>query len=257
LIPSRPVPIPRKTFFFFLSERRKKKKAGDSRQATANSGHRDRLREKFLRSEFDGFHSHEIVELLLSFSVLRRDVKGVAKLLLSTFGSIRGIFEAEVEDLMRVEGVGKTTATMFRIIRAVNSIYLQEKCETAPLLNSSTKAIELWKNRLSNLRVEVLEVAYLDANLRLLKNGLRRLETGTAVATVMYPSKIARGAVSSGAAAVMIAHNHPVGPPEPSDLDERNTAKIKVALRYLDINLVDHIIIAPAGAFSFRENGLL
>jgi DNA repair protein RadC len=222
-----------------------------------NYGHRSRLRSKFIRSGFTNFHKHEIVELLLTLSIPRKDVKTIAKTLLKTFGSIGGIFDANIADLVQIKGIGESTAVALKIIRSINNLYLQEQLENAPICNSVEKASTLWKNRLSNLAVEVLEVAYLDSSLRLMKDGIERLETGTIVATAVYPRKIAEAALRRGARAIMLAHNHPSGPAEPSDCDERNTRTIKIALQYLDIKLVDHIIVASNGIFSFKENGLL
>ncbi|MDR1595455.1 MAG: DNA repair protein RadC [Puniceicoccales bacterium] len=224
---------------------------------SVNHGHRSRLREKFLRSEFAGLCDYEIVELLLTLSIPRKDVKALAKKLLGTFGSLRNIFDAEVSDLTKVRGIGKSTAVALKVIRAVNVVYLREKLESGQVLDSSTKAIELWKNKLSNLKFEVVEVALLDSGLRLIKNGIERLETGTAAATTFYPRKIAEAAIRSNATAVIIAHNHPAGSAEPSDYDERSTRTIKTALQYLDVRLIDHVIISQNDAFSFKEHGLL
>jgi DNA repair protein RadC len=227
------------------------------KQGGANDGHRSRLREKFLSSEFAGFAEHEIVELVLTLSIPRKDVKPMAKALLKTFGSIRGIFDASVDDLTGTSGIGRSTAVALKVIRAVNNLYLQEKFRDAPTFNSVDKAIELWENRLSHLKVEVVEIAYLDARLRLMKDGIERLESGTVSAAAIYPRKIAESAIRRNSSAVMLAHNHPTGPAEPSDSDERNTRNIRIALQYLDIRLIDHIIIAADGAFSFKDHGLL
>jgi DNA repair protein RadC len=224
---------------------------------SANENHRQRLREKFLRSEFSGFVDHEIVELLLTLSIPRKDVKGLAKVLLKTFGSIRGIFDADVSELMRIRGIGESTATSLKIIRVANTLYVQKSCEESQPFNSADKAVELWRSRLSNLKFEVFEVAYLDSGLRLIKDGIKRLETGTAVMAAVFPRKVAELAIRNNSTAVIVAHNHPGGPAEPSDHDERTTRTLKIALQYLDIRLLDHIIISSNGAFSFREHGLL
>jgi DNA repair protein RadC len=210
-----------------------------------------------MRSEFACFNEHEIIELLLTLSIPRKDVKTIAKTLLKTFGSIKGIFDASIDDLVQIKGIGESTAVALKVIRASNSLYLQEQLEWQPIFNSTDKVFTLWQNRLSNLTIEVLEVAYLDSALRLMKNGIERLETGTIAATVVYPRKVPEAALRRGARAVILAHNHPTGSAEPSDSDERSTRTLKIALQYLDITLVDHIIIASNGTFSFKENGLL
>jgi DNA repair protein RadC len=140
-----------------------------------NYGHRSRLRNKFVRSGFVNFNKYEIVELLLTVSIPRKDVKTIAKTLLKTFGSIKGIFDASIADLLQIKGVGESTAIALKIIRSINNLYLQEQLEDTPICNSVEKASTLWKNRLSDLTVEVLEVAYLDSSLRLMKDEIERL----------------------------------------------------------------------------------
>jgi DNA repair protein RadC len=220
-------------------------------------GHRSRLREKFLRSEFACFCPHEIVELLLTLSIPRKDVKLLAKTLLKTFGSIRKILDANTEELMQITGVGQATIVSFKMIRAINSLYLYEKIEQGTSFDSVEKACELWKNRLSNLQIEVVEVAYLDSSLRLVKNGIERLETGTITMTTIRPRRIAEFALRNNSTAIIIAHNHPAGSAEPSYCDERNTKMLQIALKYLEIRLIDHIIVSKNETFSFKQNGVL
>ncbi|MDR3144441.1 MAG: DNA repair protein RadC [Puniceicoccales bacterium] len=222
-----------------------------------NVGHRERLRERFMRAEFSCFSQHEIVELMLTFSIPRRDVKRTAKILLKTFGSIAGIFDAEIGELEQIKGIGRATAISIKMIRAVNSLYLQEKFSSGTDIDSAEKAIALWRQRMSGLKVEVVEVAHMSSELRLMEDGIERLEEGTVASAVIYPRKIVESAMRRNSAAIMLCHNHTSGSADPSDCDERNTRALKTTLQHLDIALVDHIIISPIGAFSFRENGLL
>jgi DNA repair protein RadC len=162
-----------------------------------------------------------------------------------------------VDDLTKINGVGRSTATAFAIIRSVNSLYLGEKMEGGEVFDSLEKVAEMWRSRLTSLKFEVVEIALLDSSLRLMKDGIRRLETGTACATAFYPRKIVESVIRSNATAVIIAHNHPGGSAVPSVNDERSTKIIQNALQSIDARLVDHLIIAQDSTFSFRENGLL
>jgi DNA repair protein RadC len=222
-----------------------------------NKGHRKRLRERFLRTEFAGFSQHEVIELALTLSIPRRDVKSLAKELLQAFGSVRGVFDAGFDELAKVCGVGAATAAMFKIVRALNGLYIQECCEGNGKINSPKCAFDLWQSRLSDLKVEAVEIAYLDSNLCLMRDGIERLETGTASAAAMDPRKIAAAALHRNAPAVMVAHNHPFGAPKPSASDEYSTAVLERALNFFGIWLVDHIIVTKSGSFSFKKNGLL
>jgi DNA repair protein RadC len=220
-------------------------------------GHRSRLRRKFLQHGFGVLCPHEVLELILTLSIPRQDVKGKAKELLDTFGSIGALFDAPVERLMEISGIGESTATAFQLIRTANGLYLQGKLEMGVPLDTLDGVKELWRSRLGSLAFEVVEVAYLDAGLRLMMDGIERLETGTVAATTIYPRKVAEAAIRHGCVAVIVAHNHPAGPITPSNADERMTNNLKTALKTLDIVLVDHIIVSSAATFSFKENGLL
>jgi DNA repair protein RadC len=122
-----------------------------------------------MHSEFTYFDDYEIVELLLALINPRQDVKPLATMLLKTFGSIKGIFDASADELLRLKELGKSTAVALKVIRAINSLYLQKRFEGESTFDSFDKAFELWKNRLLNLEIDVLEIAYLNSNLQLMK----------------------------------------------------------------------------------------
>ena len=222
-----------------------------------NEGHRKRLRQRFAKAGFENFSEHEIIELLLTLSITRKDVKKLAKTLLKEFGSLKNVFDATPRDLRKISGIGEGTSLLFKLIIAANDIYLCSKLEKLPSISSSAEATNFWKNRLSNLNFEVLEVAYLDSSLCLLRNGIERVETGVLTATTISIRKIAESAMHRNASGVILAHNHPCGSAKPSDSDERNTKKIKFVLQELNVVLVDHVIVSKNDVFSFKENGLL
>jgi len=95
-------------------------------------GHRKRLRERFVRSSLEGFHDYEVVELLLTFAIPRRDVKPLAKALISRFKGLSGIFEASAEELREVSGCGARSVDLFNLIKAAASVYVNEKASARP-----------------------------------------------------------------------------------------------------------------------------
>lgn len=220
-------------------------------------GHRDRLRLRFLKIGLDGFADYEMVELMLSFFIPRKDVKFLAKHMINHFGSIKNIFDANIDELQSIDGIGEYTAVGIKFMHAIYSVYAQEIAEEMPVFNDVNEMSKLWKTRIGGLKYEVFEIAYLGSDLRILKDGIERMESGTAVRTTVYPRKIAEAALKRNASAVIIAHNHPSGNSKPSDCDERMTRTIKIALQYLDVRLVDHIIISATDCFSFAQAGLL
>ena len=97
-------------------------------------GHRQRLRERFIRSGFEGFNDYEAVELLLTLAIPRLDVKQPAKALIAHFGNLRGILDAPIEELQKVKGIGSVAPVALRIIRAAAALYLQQSAEGAESL---------------------------------------------------------------------------------------------------------------------------
>jgi DNA repair protein RadC len=220
-------------------------------------GHRQRLRDRFLRAGFAGFAEHEVVELLLTLCIPRRDVKSCAKALLVRFGSLRAILDAPTSELQHVTGIGAVAPVALRIIREAANLYLQQRAEGAIVLASSDALKAFWRSRLGGLRNEVFEVAYLDSASRLMRDGVEVLEQGTVDRAAVYPRRVMEAALQRGAAALVVAHNHPNGNVSPSEQDKVLTKALVLAATALQVKLVDHLIVSADEVFSFREAGLL
>lgn len=218
-----------------------------------NEGHRARLRERFARAGFGGFSDHEVVELLLTLCIPRRDVKAPAKALLQRFGSLRAILDAPAEQLAETPGIGEVAPVALRVIREAANLYLQQSAEGGELLNSVERIESFWRARLGGLRHEVFEAAYLDSGWRLLPNGIERLQEGTINQTAVYPRQVMAAALRRSAFAIVVAHNHPNGICQPSDHDFRLTDALADAAKPLGIKLLDHLIIAGGRVYSFRR----
>ena len=210
-----------------------------------------------MRSGFEGFAEHEIVELLLTLAIPRSDVKGPAKVLLQRFGSVRAVLDAQPEALRQIAGIGSVAPVALAIIRAAAVLYLQQANERASVLADQARIRDFWRMRIGSLPNEVFEVAYLDSGLRLLRNGVETLQQGTVDRAAVYPRQVVEAALRRGAAAILLAHNHPNGRVEPSEADKRTTRAIILAAETIRLRVVDHLIVSPDEAFSFREAGLL
>jgi DNA repair protein RadC len=220
-------------------------------------GHRQRLRERFLRAGIDGMADYEVVELLLTLAVPRMDVKQPAKALIARFGNLRGILDAPLEDLRSVRGIGEVTPIALQIVKAAASLYLKQSAEDIGTAAISDTLVDFWRVRIGALRNEVFEVAYLDSAQRLLREGTERLQEGTIDRSVVYPRRIVEGALRRGAAALILAHNHPTGDVNPSDSDRLLTRAVVLAAETIQLRIVDHLIVSADGSFSFRKAGLM
>jgi DNA repair protein RadC len=146
-------------------------------------------------------------------------VKASAKALLDRFGSLRGILDAPISDLQQTPGIGEVALVALRVIREAASLYLQQRAEETTVLASPESLKSSWRSRLGGLRNEVFEVAYLDSASRLMRNGVETLEEGTIDRAAVYPRRVAEAALRRGAAALVVAHNHPNGNVTPSEHD--------------------------------------
>jgi len=220
-------------------------------------GHRRRLRERFVKSGLDSFAEYEAVELLLTLAIPRSDVKKPAKELLRRFGTFRGILDAPIAEQQSVRGVGEVAAIALQTVRAAAALYLQQGSENTEVLSDPERLSDFWRMKIGALKHEVFAVAYLDSAYRLLRNGIEILQEGTVDRATVYPRRVVEGALNRGAAALVLAHNHPNGAVEPSDHDKVLTRAIVLAAETISIRVADHLIVSPQETFSFRKAGLL
>jgi DNA repair protein RadC len=220
-------------------------------------GHRQRLRERFLKSGLAGFADYEVVELLLTLAVPRSDVKQPAKALIARFGNLRGILDAPIEELRSISGIGSVTPVALQIIKAAATLYLQQSGEGRDSLADPARLSDFWRMRIGALQNEVFEVAYLDSAYRLLRDGVETLEEGTIDRAAVYPRRVIEAALKRGAAGLVLAHNHPNGNIAPSEQDKVLTRAVVLAAETVNLRVIDHLIVSAQETFSFRRAGLL
>jgi len=220
-------------------------------------GHRQRLRDRFQKSGFDGFGDYEVVELLLTLAIPRSDVKQPAKALIARFGNLHGILDAPIEELQTVKGIGVVTPIALKIIKAAATLYLQQNSEGQDSLADPMRLADFWRMRIGALQNEVFQVAYLDSGYRLLRDGVETLEEGTIDRAAVYPRRVIESVLKCGAAALVLAHNHPNGHTTPSEQDKVLTRAIVLAAETVGVKIVDHLIVSVSETFSFRKAGLL
>ena len=133
----------------------------DMSESKPNSyyGHRNRLRDRFVKLGLDGFSDYEVVELLLTLAIPRSDVKQPAKALITRFGNLRGILDAPLEELRAISGIGTVTPVALQIIKAACTLYLQQCGEGRDTLADPNRLAEVWRMRIGALPNEVFEVA--------------------------------------------------------------------------------------------------
>lgn len=219
------------------------------------SGHRKRLREKFLKSGLDGFHDYEIVELLLTLGSPRRDCKQPAKEVLQKFKSLKGVLAASSEELQQVKGVGPHNAFGVKLVREIASQFLKEKAVGKPVFSSAQEIFDYLYHAMSGLKKEVFKVIYLDSQNQIIE--IEELFHGTVDASFVSPREVVEGALKYHATALIFVHNHPSGNPSPSNNDRVVTREMVYAGNIMQIKVLDHIIIGEGRYFSFAGEGLI
>ena len=228
-------------------------KAPKDKEPAQHGGHRQRLREKFLKAGLSGLHDYEVVELLLTYAIPRMDVKPLAKNLVKKFKGLRGVLDASMEDLTSTPGMGEHSAGLIKLAKELGRAYLEEQVLGGDVMSSPKEVVDFLTIKLAGERVEKFLALFLSS-----KNEVLAIETineGTINQTAVYPRKIIEHALRHNARSVIFVHNHPSGDSTPSKSDIRLTKELEDAARTVDILVHDHIIIGRNGHHSLRDSG--
>jgi DNA repair protein RadC len=220
-----------------------------------HSGHRQRVRNRYIESGMDSFEDHQVLEMLLFYSIPMKDTNEVAHRMINEFGSLSGVFEANPEEIQKRCNVTQNTAILVSMIPSLARRYFKIKWGDKPVLNSSSKAGEFAVSLFAGRKYEAFFVICLDSQNRI--NHASLVHEGTINEAPVYPRIIAETALRHQANSVILAHNHPGGTLQPSIADMEVTKKIKIALEAMAIPVVDHIIVAGESYVSFAERGLI
>lgn len=220
-----------------------------------HDGHRARLREQFVRGGLDALPDVNVLELLLFYTIPRRDVNPLAHELLSRFGSLAGVFEAPIEELCQVPGISESTARHLHLIPQAARRYLQDSMSRVHQLNTVDRVGEYMIPQFFGEREEVVYLLCLDAKCAPI--GLRLIARGSVNSASVPARKVVQEALSANATSVVLAHNHPSGIALPSAEDRTVTETIFRALDAVNILLADHLIIAGGDYVSLASDGLI
>ncbi len=219
-----------------------------------HDGHRARKKEQFLRTGLEGFADHEVLELALFFAIPRRDTNETAHLLLNRFGSLAGVLNAETEALEQVPGVGTNAAILLKLLSAVKN---RADRAGAPerIISSAEEAGQYFLRLMDGEKREMLYLLCLDGKGKVLS--CRCLSSGSVNMTAVSVRQVVEQALTVGASAALLAHNHPSGVALPSRADQHMTQQIEEALRPLGIRLLDHLVVADGDFVSMAASGII
>ncbi|UCC38376.1 MAG: DNA repair protein RadC [Candidatus Aminicenantes bacterium] len=218
-------------------------------------GHRQRLREKFLKGGLKGFLDYEVIELLLTLGTPRKDCKKMARKALKKFQSLRGVLEAPIDELQEIKGIGPRNIIGLRLIQEVSRRFLKERMMKGPYCHSSEEVFDYLYHALRDLKREKFKVLFLDAKNKILEE--KTVFEGTVDSSAVYPREIMKEALRCNSSSLIFVHNHPSGDHEPSVSDREITKELVFAANVMQLKVLDHIIIGNNCYFSFADEGLI
>ncbi len=219
------------------------------------SGHRERVRRRFLDEGLDGFKDYEALEMLLFYAIPRQDTKVIAKRLIDQFGSLQAVFHTPPERLMQEAGLTEATAALIAMLpqlaRKIEEQQAQENARIRSTLDAGRDVIAMFRGR----QDESVRILCLNASGKVVRRA--RIAEGDVNAVHFPIRKLVEEALACKAVSVILAHNHPGGTMAPSQEDLDATKAAKAALETVGIRLLDHLIVAGDNYCSLREEGYL
>ncbi len=221
-----------------------------------HSGHRRRLMAKVFNSEYDLLEEHEILESMLFSVITRANTNPIAHNLIKRFGSLAAVIDEPYDELLEVDGVGTKVADFLYLISNFSKLYSTSKANSTKKITNFHDIQTQYSEYMKSKKNETFIAIGLDDLGNVM--GKKEISKGDMLSVNIDFAKFQSFVTSTMPKNILIMHNHPVGPPNPSLEDIASTKKLYAILSYLHIYMLDHVIFDSSGnAFSFAKNGLL
>jgi len=220
-----------------------------------HEGHRNRMKARYLQSGLEGFHDHEVLELLLYYCYPRGDTNPRAHQMLTEFGSLHNLFEADADTLKDRLNCSENIAVLINLIPALSNRYFRSKWGKKIMLESIATVSEYVMDLFVGTTLEHFYVLSLDNRRRLVNTSL--ISKGTVDEAAVYPREVVKVAIHDKVTGVILAHNHPGGSMKPSRADLEVTRQIVDGLSFIGVDVIDHVIVAGDMYYSFAARGQL
>jgi len=215
----------------------------------------ERPREKLLSRGAQVLSDAELLAIFLRTGVKGFSAVDLARRLLDEMGGLRGLLQADLPTFSGHLGLGEAKYAQLQAVLEIARRHLAEQLKRDSALENSTAVRDYLKAMLRHEPHEVFACLYLDARHRVL--GFEALFQGSIDSASVYPRQVVKRALAHNAAALILCHNHPSGVSEPSQADRHLTRRIKEALAYIDVKVLDHFIIGEGEPLSMAELGLM
>lgn len=209
-----------------------------------------------MMSGLTGFHDYEVLELLLSYVIVRKDCKGIAKEMLKKYGDLYTIFSQSNEELQKNKYITERVVIYLKTIFNIIEDELYKKIYKSKIkITNNNQLINYLNMSLVKRDIEVFKVLFLNTQNELIAE--EDLFKGTLDRSTVYIRELVKRIIKYNAKSIIIVHNHPGGSLKPSGADMELTVRIQEALENIEMRVLDHLIISEKGYFSFLEDGIL
>lgn len=219
-----------------------------------NSGHRGRLRDRFIRGGIEGLLDYEILELLLTIGTPRKDCKQIAKDAIKKFGCLRAVLDTPINKLEEIKGIGPKNAIGVKLFQSLSVYYEKQRISPKVSLNTSSAVAKYLQRSIGLQKKEHFVMLSLDSRNCLI--AIDSISIGTLNSNLIHPREVFEPAIRNTASQVIVAHNHPSRDTSPSPEDIALTRRLDESAKILGIALLDHIIVSTDGYTSMKEQDL-
>ena len=219
-----------------------------------HSGHRQRARERFLNNP-DAISDYDLLELLLFLIIPRADTKPIAKKLIDKYKTLRNLFNASITELNNDGINGNALKYIFLLINTTQKRLLNEEMKEQNIIDDYELLIKYCQSSIGAIKEEKFKILFFNNKFKLLDDVV--FGSGEISSVAISCKEIVKKSIEIKAENVVLYHNHPNQDLTPSPDDINTTKAIIDALKPININVLDHIIISGDKYFSFKEEGLL
>lgn len=215
----------------------------------------ERPRERLTRLGAEALSEQELLACVLGRGIAGESVLISARRLLAAFDTLRGVTEASVEQLAGVHGIGPAKAVQLKAAAEIARRVALPSSGRRAVIDSVEAAAALLRPHLHEKTREHFVALLLDNRHQLIR--LSPIAVGSLSATLVHPRELFKEAIAASAAAVIVAHNHPSGDPQPSDHDIQLTRRLVEAGAIVGIEVLDHLVVGDHQVVSLRAAGLM
>lgn len=224
-------------------------------EENVHARHRQRLKKRMMEQGPESFEPHVLLELLLTYAIARRDTNEIAHRLIARFGTLRGVFDADLTELCKVDGIGEHSALLLKLIPELTRRYFDDESKRITQLISTEDVRRYVMPKFIGARNEMLMLVFLGNKNQVLAGEF--LQEGSINTVAVNLRQIVERIMALRATGVVVAHNHPGGFAIPSSEDVSVTRMLKGVLDPLGVKLLDHIVVADDDCVSMRESEML